>query len=199
MKAVFWQDAQDLVVPLPLDHQVWREEKNARASRLALCCDHQAKAWGSDQSEYRLYGKWKMKSAGAVGYYIYKRSLEQSLLGETDLTVMPLEKWLVRESKTGIAHDWKTNQAKEGMLYSLDLFRFRESSETAIAVFANDSADFSNVPLVSLGAKQRPWGLEVVQEDLTFAVTAEELIASIEETRVARIILLTPAVWRYGS
>jgi len=85
------------------------------------------------------------------------------------------------------------------MLYSLDLFRFRESSETAIAVFANDSADFSNVPLVSLGAKQRPWSLEVVQEDLTFAVTAEELIASIEETRVARIILLTPAVWRYGS
>jgi len=199
LQAHFWQDQHDLVFPCPFDHQVVEQQDEvAKGLRLRLVEEPEAQTWGSDQAQNRLYGRTEAKSKSPANRYVYRKELEESLLTGGDLTVHPLSRWIAVEPKIGIAHDWRTKQTKKGMFYSMGMLRFVE--DVQLVAYSNAApADFRSVDYVSLGGKQRPWNLKVATSDLKCNISPDDLIQAIENTGIARIILLTPAVWDAGT
>ena len=64
LKGVFWQDDEDVVLPLPLDCQVVAEDGGEQALPLAPTWETKHRM-GFDWQEYRLYGRFsKIKQSG---------------------------------------------------------------------------------------------------------------------------------------
>ncbi|MDI9412975.1 MAG: type III-B CRISPR module-associated protein Cmr3 [Bacillota bacterium] len=199
LSGIFWKDEKDIVLPLPYDHQViMNNDDTQMAKRLKLVMEKEAKAWGSDQSPYRLYGVTKQKSGSARGQYVYKSDLARSLVEASSLSTYSVSHWLGMEQTMGIAHDQKTRTTKEGMLYAMEMLRFKNET-TSVVAFSDQAPDFSKVNVVTLGAKQRPWSLTTKKQSFSMGINQQELINAIEETGVARLILLTSALWKYGN
>jgi CRISPR-associated protein Cmr3 len=198
LQSIFLQDDQDLIFPLPLDNQVVLNTGGAaQAKPLRLIFDPEKKELGSDRSSFRLYGVTEEKSVSTAGNFVYRDDLIQSLLHPSPLPAYSLERWLVKEAKVGIAHNWRTRQAREGMFYSYDALRFKDGKNSSLVAFIGQGPDFSGVEMASLGAKQRPWSLRAESRP-ELGVSREDLVKSIEQTGIARIIIVTPALWKYG-
>ncbi len=201
IKGVVLQDEQDMALPLPLDHQVVLGiSGSATAKRLRLKYEPEKEVFGSDRCPYRLYGVSEEKSASASGRFVYRQDFVKALLQPVDLEVHSASRWVISEQRVGIAMDRVAKKAQQSMFYSMEALRFRDENGTAIAAICDseNTPDFSGVTLASLGAKQRPWSLKV-ERNTDLGVTKEEIVGAIEKSGIARIILLTSALWKHGT
>lgn len=203
LKGVFWQDDEDVVLPLPLDCQVVAEDGGEQALPLALTWETESTGWGSDWQEYRLYGRVFKKSNSPAQGFVYRRDLERTLTTElSSISVYRQNKWLTKEPRVGIARDTVSRQAKEGMFYSMELLRFHSTHVTeppAMVCYSRKAPDFSAVKYISLGGKQKPWIVEEYADSDLCSVPPGDIVKAVENTGIARLILLSPAIWSKGS
>lgn len=205
IRAVWLYDAQGAVLPLPLDYQVVKTEKGEKALPLILRQENEKENWASDGTEWRLYASGNEKSASPADAYLGENEWREKAAFHRDISsIARTDRWLQREPKIGIARDNLTMRAREGMLYQLPMHRFKEEqgkSTTGLLVLCDQAPSFDDVRYVLLGGEGRPWHLTTLQRDrLLYSKEEEEkLIQQIREREMARIILLTPAIWERGT
>ena len=192
-----------ILLPLPLDYQVIKgnEEKEELAYPLVLYRDS---ILASDGKEYRLYGVKEEKSSSSAGAFVGLNEWIQEIINRKELKIRRSSYFIESEDKLGIARDWETKTAIEHMVYQTTMSRFKtmESNErSGVVVLCSEAPDFQNVLYLRLGGKNRPWNLQYLKGDFQlFSPTEEEqIIKQIEESGIARLILLSPAVWTEQS
>ncbi|MBE3551068.1 MAG: hypothetical protein IMX03_07590 [Brockia lithotrophica] len=152
-----------------------------------------------------------------------------ALAGEEARPVTSLRRWIDETMRIGIARNPLRGTAEEHMLYRLPMATFSERAfEEALKAFEAASFEASDPhsrgatvryglaaavsstalppdrslpPWLRLGGENRPWRAELSRDawsPLSDQVE-EEVIRCIEETGVARLILLTPAIWERGD
>ncbi len=208
IKGVFVERQGQLMLPLPADYQVvvsQQEDKQVElAYPLELVQDAEAELT-SDQNPWKLMGVKDEKSASAANGFLPLDLWKHTIL-RTIQQKLPVERpasWLVREPKVGITRDNQLKIAQEGMLYQLELLRFADTNlaePTSLAVLCDQMPDFSQVKLMQLGGENRPWAIcqKGHREEFFSDTEKAAVIAAIEKQGKARIILLTPGVWKYG-
>jgi CRISPR-associated protein Cmr3 len=210
LRGVFVEYRGKLMLPLPADYQVVAEQQGDKQTEMAyplMLKQDMMAGLTSDSSQWKLYGRKDEKSTSAGNGYLPLDKWKHSVLRKEDvgLKVERVANWLVREPKIGISRNNKLKVADEGMLYQLDMLRFddgeKEEKPTFLTVLSDQEPDFSQVELVQLGGENRPWAIKAMgaREEFFTSRENEDLVQEIEGQRIARIILLTPAVWQYGS
>ncbi|MFA6808279.1 MAG: type III-B CRISPR module-associated Cmr3 family protein [Eubacteriales bacterium] len=194
-------------LPLPMDYQVIKTEKKKgeqveeMAYPLELICD---KNLTSNGREYCLYGVSEKKSSSSSRAFVGFEQWKDEILYRRGTKVYRSSHFIETEEKQGIARDWETKTTREGMLYHIKMSRFKSlesSDQSGFIVLCEEGPSFSDVPFLRLGGKNRPWTLQQLPEKLSlFSLAEEELITrQIEESGIARLILLSPAVWTEQS
>lgn len=204
IRSVWLYDAQGVVLPLPLDYQVVKTEKGEKALPLILRQEDEKENWASVGTEWRLYASGNEKSASSADAYLSESVWREKAAFHRDISsIARADRWLQREPKIGIARDNLTMRAREGMLYQLPMHRFKEQGKgtTGLLVLCDRAPSFDDVRYVLLGGEGRPWHLTTLQRDrfLYSKEEEEKLIQQIQERQMARIILLTPAIWERGT
>jgi CRISPR-associated protein Cmr3 len=203
LRGCFLHDQQQPILPLPLDYQVVETEHTGEAAEIAyplkLTLDVVP---ASDGRQYRLYGVRDEKSGSSAGAYLPLSDWKKALLEPSSVHIYRSSHWMIQEDKLGIARDWATRTAREGMLYQIKTNRFIEAKEPArspgLLAVCTDAPDFSEISLVRLGGRNRPWALKSIPDEFgMFKAKEERLIEErIASSQIARLILLTPAIWR---
>ena len=205
IRAVWLYDAQGAVLPLPLDYQVVKTKEGECALPLILRREEDAEHWASDGTAWRLYASVDKKSASSEDAYLGESEWREKAAFHHEISsIARAERWLQKEPKIGIARDAHTMRAREGMLYQMPMHRFREErgkNTTGLLVLCDRAPSFDDIRYVLLGGEGRPWHLTPLQRDRLVYSEAEEekLIQQIREREMARIILLTPAIWKRGT
>ncbi|UNC93167.1 type III-B CRISPR module-associated protein Cmr3 [Candidatus Contubernalis alkaliaceticus] len=204
IKAVFLHDGTDTLLPLPFDYQVleakYGEKKVERGHIHNL---QQNNFFSSDDAGWKLLSFSEDKSSQKGDFYCKINSWKKEMLNPNGVEVIRSENFLTSEPKIGIKRDWQTRRNQEGMLYQIEMNRFQGVEPTkspGIIVHCENSPDFSEVKYARLGGRNRPWRISVVEEK-TEIITQEEkaqIIQQLKETGIARIILLTQAIWKHG-
>lgn len=204
LRNIFMHDGKEPILPLPLDYQVVKEASGEEMA-LPLRLTREEAVLASDGETHRLYAREEKKSSSAAGAYVGEALWKQALLEGGKLPVMRQDKWLVQEEKVGIARSERTKQAIDGMLYQMPMLRFKrkkdEPFDPGLLVSYDQAPDFSDVPYAQLGGEGRPWRISVIGDQTSFFSHAEEakIIEHIQESGIARIIWLTPAIWKRGN
>jgi CRISPR-associated protein Cmr3 len=206
LRGCFLHDQQQPILPLPLDYQVVETEHLGEAAEIAyplkLTLDEVP---ASDGRQYRLYGVRNEKSGSSAGAYLPLPDWKRALLEPSSVHIYRSSHWMIQEDKLGIARDWATRTAREGMLYQIKTNRFIDAKEPArspgLLAVCTDAPDFSEISLVRLGGRNRPWALKSIPDEFgMFKAKEERLIEErIASSQIARLILLTPAIWREDS
>lgn len=204
LRGIFMYDGRGMLLPLPLDHQVVKEPSGEEKA-LPLRLVREDATLASDKTAYRLYGGEEKKSTSAAGAFIEEFKWKQLLIERGEIAVTRLDKWVVQEEKVGIARSEKTKQAINQMLYQMPMLRFaygeHDHFDPGLLVNYDQAPDFSDVPYVQLGGEGRPWHVSVIKDPKPFFSDEEETKISrqIRESGIARMIWLTPAIWRRGN
>ncbi|SDZ03093.1 type III-B CRISPR module-associated protein Cmr3 [Tindallia californiensis] len=214
IKGVLLYDQEKLYCPLPLDYLVKNqlEEGKQKAYSLRLKRDPD-KNLSSDSSHWKLVSDRQEKTTSSDGIYVAMEEWKKTVVREMDastsveeVVVNTLDKWICSEVKVGIARNRLTGMSEEGMFYQMDFLRFRQEAsknETAgLSIITNTEGDsFKDISLLRLGGRNRPWLIESVSKTpkLISESMKKNIVNTIEETGIARIILLSPAIWKYGN
>ncbi|KUO70793.1 MAG: hypothetical protein APF81_12730 [Desulfosporosinus sp. BRH_c37] len=195
--------------PLVEPFQEIADEKAERAYPLILKNDNDP---ASDGREYRLYGVSVDKSSSSAGALVGLDQWKQEIVNRTGLTIYRSSRFIEDEDKLGITRDWETKTAREGMVYQIKMSRFKTSEDSGESIrkipessgflaVCNKTPAFSSVPYLRLGGKNRPWTLHELKEDFNLFTSSEEkeIIGQIEKSGIARLILLSPAIWTEQS
>lgn len=186
------------LLPLPLDYQVLESNGDKKkAYPLSLCLDE---APSSQDSGWRLKSTRNEKSKGAMSHYVPLGLWKKALLsGEPIEAVTHVSEMLIGEPKVGIALDYDRRTTKDKYFYQMMKLRFRK--EGGLAVYSTSCPDFSEIHFARVGGENRPWIIR--QEQASFSLWTEEELKNIKEqilaSKVAKIILLSPAIWEKGS
>src|SRR5690606_34445727 len=117
------------------------------------------------------------KSASSADAYLGESEWREKAAFHRDISsIARADRWLQREPKIGIARDNLTMRAREGMLYQLPMYRFKEEkgkSTTGLLVLCDRARSFDDVRYVLLGGEGRPWHLTTLQRD-RFLYSKEE-------------------------
>lgn len=202
LKGVFLYAEGQAILPLPMDYQVVKEETEASSEEWAypLILKQGENNYSSDASEARLYGEREEKSASGSAAFLPLEKWKESLVKRDKQQVYRASQWLMTEDKLGIARDWETARNRDGMLYQLKMYRFKEvmqARKSGLIVIGEQAPDFSGLPFLRLGGKNRPWTVEVLPDEESFWNLEEEeqIIQQIEASGIARMIFITPAIW----
>ncbi|MDD2234376.1 MAG: type III-B CRISPR module-associated Cmr3 family protein [Desulfitobacteriaceae bacterium] len=198
---------QQAQLPLPMDYQVIKfdndkgEEATEIAYPLELRRDENLTSNGRD---YCLYGAQEKKSSSSSGGFISFERWKKEILQRKGSKIYRSSRFIETEEKQGITRDWERKTAKEGMLYHLKMNRFKSlelGERSGFVVLCNEGPGFADVPYLRLGGKNRPWILQELPEKFSLFSPEEEerIIGQIEESGIARLILLSPAVWTEHS
>ena len=166
-----------------------------------------------DGNKHCLYPNLKRKAQDGFGWQntiavgfknqtsgtglVYRR-FRANFNNRTILYLHRQNKWLTKEPRVGIARDTVSRQAKEGMFYSMELLRFHSTHVTeppAMVCYLRKAPDFSAVKYISLGGKQKPWIVEEYADSDLCSVPPGDIVKAVENTGIARLILLSPAIW----
>lgn len=207
LKGSFLYADGQMILPLPMDHQVIQEKMDNVQQEFAypLKLEENQGCYSSDGGEWKLCGVRNEKSASSSGGYQYWQDWHNSQLQRGKTKVYRASDWITTEDKIGIARDWKTAAGIQGMLYNMQLHRFknpgRDQPSSGFAVVCEAAPDFTGVKYLRLGGKNRPWTLEELKDDSLFQDTHndDQIIEQIERSGIARLILLTPAIWSVGD
>lgn len=206
-RAVFFHDGTEPILPLPLDYQVIKSrEKETMVEQAYPLILRKKVHTTSDGDTWMLSASRDGKSSSSAQAYLRQSVWKQALLTPKDAPIIHRSMhWLTSEYKLGILRNRHTRTAEDGMLYQMDMLRFSNSLQPqhspGLAVACDHAPDFRGVPFARLGGEARPWKLSILQENMLPLFTKDEetqLITQIQQSGIARIILLTPAIWRYG-
>lgn len=200
IKGCFVSNEEQVFLPLPLDYQVVSDGHGGEKA-LPLELKHES-GLSSDRESHKLFGPTDQKSASPMNAYLPLNQWEEHVLhkqSEIPSIVRP-SVWLATENKVGIARNPTTHMAEESQLYRIEMLRFKKPFFGFI-VPCEASPSFSNVHWARVGGENRPWIVEESDggERLFTKDTMNTVIEHIQQTGKARIILLTPAVWKHGS
>lgn len=187
----------NLLLPLPLDYQVIEENKKTKAIPLKL---KENDGLSSSDSKWLLYSTSSAKSKGTSHQYIKWEDWKHAMLNSEPITnLYSLSNLLVNEHKLGIALDYERRKNENEKLYQMTFLRFQKDG--SMIVFSSSMPDFRKIPFARIGGENRPWTIK--QEKLNFVLWNEEekrlLKEKIKQTNMAKIILLSPAIWEGGS
>ncbi|AEH47997.1 type III-B CRISPR module-associated protein Cmr3 [Parageobacillus thermoglucosidasius] len=188
---------QDILLPLPLDYQVIEEKKSLKAYPLLLANDEKP---SSLQGKWRLASTRREKTKSSQHQYVSLQEWKHAILHEAPISsLISLSKLVVREEKVGIRLDIGSRTAQEGLLYRVMQGRFRDDG--ALAVYIGNGPDFSKVKFARIGGENRPWIIQQSEETFTLWDEKEkkQLAEKIAQTKVAKIIFLSPAIFESGS
>ncbi|MBB5149087.1 type III-B CRISPR module-associated protein Cmr3 [Ureibacillus thermosphaericus] len=202
IKGVFLYDGKQVILPLPLDYQVLDNVEGAMGTAIPLELRKDSTP-ASNESHYQLFGTEKEKSSRPVDYFIPEEVFKSALLDYSlEVEAEKASKWIKTEMKIGVALNRKRRTAEENMLYNMEFLRFEKDYENAgFLVAIQNGPSFENVTKAKFGGEGRPWNVEVTSTNiLDFSEKEIKVVKEqIKETGVARIILLTPAIWEYGN
>lgn len=222
IKGVFLYDGVNVILPLPLDYQVIKDGEKETAIPLELRKDstpasnHPAYQYKRRVGEYspdfildsnsevfQLFGTRREKSTSPVDRFISEEVFKKALFDYSmEFEVHKASEWIETESKIGISLERKRRVTKESMLYNMEFLRFKkEFKEAGFLVAVQNGPSFENVGKAKFGGEGRPWNVEETKTGvLNFAdEEIEKIKKQIKNTGVARIILVTPAIWKYGN
>lgn len=193
----------ETILPLPLDYQVIKEKRGEGEAEYAypLVLEKNINQFSSSGEKWSLCGAKEQKSSSSTGAFLSLKKWQESLFNRGKVKINRFSQWVLTEDKLGIARDWKTSTSKKGMLYQMQMFRFKDEQfpekGAGFIVFCEDAPDFSEVKYLRLGGRNRPWTMEVLKDNETILNKDEEteIIRQIEKSGIARIILLTPTIW----
>lgn len=186
-----------LLLPVPADYQVVEEYGALVARPLQLRKDSHP---SSHPTEWRLFATTHAKSKGISDKYVAAEHWRQAVFNRQPMTeLLTPADFLAGEAKAGIALDYRARTAREHYLYRMVKWRFK--GEGAFVVYTPSAPDFSSVKFARIGGENRPWTVEQSEEKFPFWTDAElgKLAETIRRTRIAKIILLSPAIWSQGS
>lgn len=187
-----------LILPLPLDYQVIEKEENLlEAHPLTLCVDE---APSSQESTWRLMSPRREKSKSSSNQFVRLHQWKNSILNNRPIKrLISLSQILTVEPKVGIALDYDKRRTKEHYLYRINKMRFKKDG--ALLVYSSSCPDFSNIRFARIGGENRPWIIQQEQESIVFWNEQElvQLKEQILQSKIAKIILLSPAIWNRGS
>lgn len=181
---------------VPYDYLILNRGEGVEGYALNLV-EERRNAW---EVRYLLLSNHNEKTSANEGYYLSLKELKKALLYDEPVKVFPLSSWIEREEKIGIAHDWRTKRHIKGMLYNITTMRFK-SNQTGLIVVTDQAPDYGEVRYARIGGRNRPWIIEQVDQSLEIFTQKEkeELIARISENGIAKLVLLTPAIWEQGN
>jgi CRISPR-associated protein Cmr3 len=194
-------------LPLPMDYQVIKadngkgEQDTEMAYPLDLRRDENLTSNGKD---YCLYGVQEKKSSSSSGGFISFERWKKEILQRKGSEIYRSSHFIETEEKLGIAREWERKTTKAGMLYHIKMSRFKSielGGRSGFVVLCNEGPSFTDVPYLRLGGKNRPWILQELPEKFSLFSPEEEerIIGQIEESGIARLIFLSPAVWTEQS
>lgn len=200
VKAAFIVKNSQLVFPLPLDYQVIEEEERFRGYPLHLKQNNTFQS--SNSTGWGLYATEKDKiSKNAQGKFAMMDDWKQTVLNQTPIqSLMTTSDFIDNYAKVGIHIDPVKKHAKKNFLYRMNMLTMKSNCE--IGLLMSDSPDFLNVHFARLGGESRPWTVKQNSYEQPFFWKNEELQNienQIKQNGIARIILLTPAIWKHGS
>jgi CRISPR-associated protein Cmr3 len=207
LRGFAFYDGKEIFLPLPMDYQVVEESSDSKEEKWAYPLKLvKEDSPASNGNQYRLYGPKEEKSFSSSGAYIAYKDWKKNLFNPQAIRVAYASEWIIQEDKLGIKRDRKTRTSEEGMLYNIKMSRFLDNenrNKLGFIVFSpkDESPDFSQVKMMRLGGKNRPWILEQWESGFEILDSNEinQLIAAIQEREIARLILLSPTIWGNNS
>jgi CRISPR-associated protein Cmr3 len=188
---------QEILLPLPLDYQVIEEKNSLKAYPLLLANDEKP---SSLQGKWRLASTRREKTKSSQHQYVSLQEWKHAILHEAPISsLISLSKLVVREEKVGIRLNIGRRTAQKGFFYRVTQGRFRDDG--ALAVYIGNGPDFSKVKFARIGGENRPWIIQQSEETFTLWDEKEQkqLAEKIAQTKVAKIIFLSPAIFERGS
>lgn len=214
IKGVLLYRQEELYCPLPLDYLVKKEmeSEKQKAYPLQLRKDTDENL-SSDNTCWKLVSDRHEKTASSEGVHAsvdeWQKTIERKMETDTspeEVLVSTLDNWICNEAKLGIARNKSTGRSEDGMLYQMDYLRFIQDAAkdktSGLAVVYDEAKDsFVNTSTLRLGGRNRPWLIESIDPmpELISQNMKKNIVNTIEKTGIARIILLSPAIWKYGS
>lgn len=186
------------LLPLPLDYQVIEKENGTMiAHPLSLRIDEAPSSQGGG---WRLKSDYKEKSKSSTNQYVSLDYWKDSVLQKKTINkLVPLSQLLFNEPKLGIALDYKERRSKKSYLYQMTKLRFNKDG--ALIAYISSCPDFNHIHFARIGGENRPWVIQ--QEQGSFALWNENELKQLKQqiltTKIARVILLSPAIWKQGS
>ena len=204
LRGVMVYDGKDLYFPLPLDYQVIDEIHNGLHEEWAYSFElKEEQIPCSNGYKFRLYGVKDEKTASSSDAYVKYIDWKKAQLERIPIKIFRKSHWMIEEDKLGIKIDRRRGSSEEGMLYNIKMNRFLDSTAGGFIAFSPEggSPDFQNIKMLQVGGKNRPWTLEQLNQsfELFDEKERQQLISKIKQDRIARLILLSPAIWRKDS
>ncbi|MBE2905565.1 MULTISPECIES: type III-B CRISPR module-associated protein Cmr3 [Anoxybacillus] len=184
-------------LPLPLDYQLIEEDGKLSAHSLQLSKDN---GLSSVSNPWRLIATKRAKTKDAKHHCVSMTHWKQALLDGREMTdIISLSSIVIPEEKVGIQLNTYARITEKGQLYRATHYRFHDGWE--LAAYVENAPDFSNVSFARIGGENRPWVVQ--QQNDSFSLWNEkekEKIASrIRQTKKAKIVFLSPAIFAGGT
>lgn len=200
--AVLLAKNKNYLLPLPLDYNLYRQ-KNPDAGKwqaLPFYLKSNPSASSAGVSWTLVPSDWEKTSGKPIspsGKYLCLEDWKAGVLRHQSFSaILSLEEDIIDDyAKTGIAIGRDSRTAERSYFYQMNMMNLK--IDCALVVLSESCPDFSEVTLVSLGGENRPWFLSQETKDweLWNQEQLEEIKGQLNRTKIARIILLTPALW----
>ncbi|WP_164931377.1 type III-B CRISPR module-associated Cmr3 family protein [Longirhabdus pacifica] len=198
-------ELEDIYFPIPLDYQI---EDKADGKVLPLRLQKKDEQdYSSHHGSHYLYRTTEEKAASMQGVYVPYQEWIQALIDPNKINRwFKVTDWLQRNPKVGIGRNNKENKAidteGEGLLYRIDMSMFKDK-ELGLLVLTEDKhcPDLTQVPFARLGGENRPWTIHQLPSSINLLTKQQEqkIIQQVEKSNMARLVLLTPAIWGYHN
>ncbi|WP_297987827.1 type III-B CRISPR module-associated protein Cmr3 [uncultured Anoxybacillus sp.] len=184
-------------LPLPLDYQLIEEDGNISAHPLQLSKDNRL---SSVSNPWRLTATRRAKTKDTKHHYVGMNHWKQALLKGSSMTdVVSLSAVVISEEKVGIQLNTYARTTEGGQLYRATHYRFHDGWE--LAAYMEHAPDFSNVSFARIGGENRPWVIQ--QRNDSFSLwnekEKEDIANRIRQTKKAKIVFLSPAIFAGGA
>ncbi|BBB93486.1 type III-B CRISPR module-associated Cmr3 family protein [Methylomusa anaerophila] len=201
-RAILLAKNRDYLLPLPLDYNFYRLKNSDAGTWRALPLHLEPNSSASSAGVSWTLGlpdreKTAGKTASPGGRYLRLEDWKAGVLQQQSFSaILSLEDDIINDyAKTGIAIGRDSRTAERSYFYQMNMMNLK--ADCALVALSEPCPDFSEVPLVSLGGENRPWFLSQETNDwkLWSEEQLEEIKSQLQRTPIARIILLTPALW----
>lgn len=191
---VFLKQKGQLQLPLPLDYQVVKQHDDFIAHPLKL---KKRDFTSSATSHYWLQAPVRKKSESAAGKWVSLENWKKANRSKEPIqSIRSMSDYVESYPKLGIQIDSFYGKAKESYLYRLQMMQLKD--ETAMTVYTSCAPTFQEVSFARIGGENRPW--RVIEKEVgSFSFWNEEEKKEIQNAiatkQMARVILLTPAIF----
>ena len=213
LKGVFLKRGKDLLVPAPLDLAREKEPEDLgmkdflRRMRLVPSSVQPSVLPCRRRTDFMLMPEGGKVVQESAGYFISHTSLEEYLAGDgPDYQGYPMKSIVEQEPKLGIKRDAETHASQEGFLYRVNMYRLGSRnpdgsvSKVSLVADCKGSTGFPGEFLLRLGGDGKSCLVRNLGEthSLQSEDGREKLLARIENDRMFKVYLATPAIFHNG-